>query len=123
MTENQRLKIIRTHLMLTQEAFAASLNLKQGSYSDIERGKVGVSSDILFALNKEHSINIEWVKTGKGSMLIDDSLNSETPLIHNEAYEELKKTVTRQDRLIELLEEENRRLKVENTRLMHLNKQ
>lgn len=40
---NERIKKIRKELGLSQENFAARLGLKQGSYSDIERGRASVS--------------------------------------------------------------------------------
>lgn len=70
MTSNQRLKEVQKILNFrTQQEFADALGIKQGSLSDIYRGKVGVSSAILLTLSKDYSINIEWLKTGEGSML------------------------------------------------------
>ena len=47
------------------------LDMKQGSISDIERRKdgVSVSSEIKYRLEKELNINIDWLETGKGDML------------------------------------------------------
>lgn len=74
MTENQRLKIIRNSLGKTQTEFGKVFGLKQGSYADIERGKVRVSGDIKIALEKEFSINIEWLETGEGDMVMTGKL-------------------------------------------------
>lgn len=68
MTENQRLKMFREHKGKTQRVFADICGLKQGSYADVERGKVNVSGDIKIALNKEYSLNIGWLETGSGRM-------------------------------------------------------
>jgi DNA-binding XRE family transcriptional regulator len=68
-TENQRLKIFRTEMRRTQFEFAEVVGLKQGSYADVERGKVKVSGDIKNSLNKEFSLNIEWLETGQGDMV------------------------------------------------------
>jgi transcriptional regulator with XRE-family HTH domain len=67
-TENQRLKIFRTSIKKTQLEFAEAVGLKQGSYADVERGKVKVSTDIKNRLSKEFSLNIEWLMTGEGNM-------------------------------------------------------
>lgn len=78
MTENQRLKIIQTVLKFpSQEKFASALGIKQGSLSDIyrEKGGVGVSDSIKRKLEKEFSINIDWLETGEGSMLKTDASN------------------------------------------------
>ena len=72
MTENQRLKIIQKKLSFNSQAdFAKALGIKQGSLSDIYREKkgVGVSDSIKMKLEKEYSININWLETGKGEMI------------------------------------------------------
>lgn len=87
MTSNQRLKEVQKFLNFrTQQEFADALGIKQGSLSDIYRGKVGVSSAILLTLSKDYSINIEWlktgegrIKTGEGKMLKDESEDAPTP--------------------------------------------
>ena len=72
MTENQRLKEIQKKLSFNSQAeFAEFLGIKQGSLSDIYREKkgVGVSDSIKMKLEKEYSININWLETGKGEMI------------------------------------------------------
>lgn len=79
-TANQRLKIFRQSLKKTQSEFAEVVNLKQGSYSDVERGKVKVSGDIKNALNKEFSLNIDWLESGTGDMHVKQGRLEATPL-------------------------------------------
>ena len=72
MTENKRLKELQKELSFkSQVEFADFLGIKQGSLSDIYREKkgVGVSDSIKMKLEKEYSINIDWLETGKGEML------------------------------------------------------
>ena len=51
--------------------FGVVLGLKQGSLSDVYRAKggLGVSDSIKRILDKEFSINIDWLETGEGEML------------------------------------------------------
>lgn len=78
-TSNQRLKEVQKILNFrTQQEFADALGIKQGSLSDIYRGKVGVSSAILLTLSKDYSINIKWLKTGEGSMLKEEPASEAT---------------------------------------------
>ena len=91
MTENQRLKIIQKKLSFNSQAdFAKALGIKQGSLSDIYREKkgVGVSDSIKMKLEKEYSININWIETGEGeiikNMKIDNSnIKSTNSIIGN----------------------------------------
>jgi bacteriophage CI repressor helix-turn-helix domain len=91
MTENQRLKIIQKKLSFNSQAdFAKALGIKQGSLSDIYREKkgVGVSDSIKMKLEKEYSINIDWIETGEGEIIknmnIDNSnIKSTNSIIGN----------------------------------------
>jgi len=68
-TENQRLKILQKDLgFKTQGAFADALGIKQGSLSDIYRGKDGikVSNSIKFKLETLYNINIDWLENERG---------------------------------------------------------
>ena len=85
MTENQRLKIIQKKLSFNSQAeFAKALGIKQGSLSDIYREKkgVGVSDSIKMRLEKEYSINIDWIEKGEGEIIknmnIDNSNKKST---------------------------------------------
>ena len=77
MTENNRLKELQGRLgFSSQSDFAKKLGIKQGSLSDIYRGKkfVGVSDSIKRILDKEFSINIEWLETGNGNMFKSENV-------------------------------------------------
>ncbi|HPF92300.1 MAG TPA: helix-turn-helix transcriptional regulator [Tenuifilaceae bacterium] len=76
MTENERLKEIRTKLGLTQRMFSESLEIKQGSYSDVERGKAGVSALLLKNLIRKYRVNPLWLCEGEGDMFILNGNNS-----------------------------------------------
>jgi len=71
MSENDRLKEIRKSLDLTQREFSDTLDIKQGSYSDVERGKAGISAVLLKNLIRRFRINPLWLCEGEGDMFID----------------------------------------------------
>lgn len=71
MTENERLKALRSTLGLTQRLFSQSLEIKQGSYSDVERGKAGISAVLLKNLIRKYRVNPLWLCEGEGSMFIE----------------------------------------------------
>jgi len=73
MSENDRLKEIRKTLELTQREFSEALDIKQGSYSDVERGKAGISAILLKNLIRRFRINPLWICEGEGGMFIDSS--------------------------------------------------
>ena len=68
----ERLKQIRTHYGFSQDKFSASLGLKQGSYSDIERGRVKTLSERSIMLLKiTYNVNPDWITNENGPMFLD----------------------------------------------------
>ena len=71
--EGIRLKSIRKSLALTQAVFAEGLGLKQGPYSMIESGKVGLSSEVLRKLINTYRINPVFLFEGQGPMMMTEA--------------------------------------------------
>lgn len=69
--ENVRFKKVRESLNLDQNTLAKALNMKQGSISDIERGKNNVSSDVIFKLKAVYGVNPDYIAHGKQPMIIE----------------------------------------------------
>jgi transcriptional regulator with XRE-family HTH domain len=69
-----RIKQFRESKGLTQLQFAESLGLEQGSYSDIERGKVGLSNNVKSKLQEVYRLRRQWIDTGKGEMYFDEDV-------------------------------------------------
>lgn len=98
MTENERLKTIRQHFKLTQKEFSMTLDIKQGSYSDVERGKAGISAILLKNLIKKYGISPLWLCEGAGNMFIevDDNTARVSPTSCDESTsKEEKKKIKR----------------------------
>lgn len=76
MNSNNRLKTIRDQLGLTQETLGKILGLNRLNVTNLESGKVKIST--LHALAIEHVLNVnkEWLLYGKGNPFID---RPETP--------------------------------------------
>lgn len=73
MSENERLKEIRKTLDLTQREFSEALDIKQGSYSDVERGKAGISAILLKNLIRRFRVNPLWICEGEGEIFIEST--------------------------------------------------
>lgn len=71
MTANERLKKIRNDLGLSQTEFASKLGMKQGGYSDVERGRFNVSAAILLALQETFKVNPGWIRSGEGDVFTE----------------------------------------------------
>lgn len=72
MKEHERLKLLQKTLGFTQVELSQSLDIKQGSYSDVERGKAGISAMLMKVLLRKYNVNPLWLCEGAGSMFVDD---------------------------------------------------
>lgn len=73
MTVNERIKIIRKHFEMNQTEFGRKLGVDQTIISKIENGDYKyVASEIMMLLHIEFKININWLLTGKGEMLLQE---------------------------------------------------
>jgi len=71
-SENERLKYFRNELKLTQAELSKELSIKQASLSDVERGKVKVSANLLSSLMSKYRLNPFWLVEGKGVMQLTE---------------------------------------------------
>ena len=65
---NQRVKLIRKQLKMTQEQLAQHLGIGKAALSMIETGKTGLSARNRNILVQELNVNPEWLETGHGEM-------------------------------------------------------
>ncbi len=69
---NDRVKLIRKHLGMTQEQLAQRLGIGKAALSMIETGKAGLSSRNRHILVQDLNVNPEWLESGKGCMFNAD---------------------------------------------------
>lgn len=63
-----RMKLLRKELNLTQEKFGERLGMKKNSISQIENGVNALTEQLLVSICREFCVNEEWLRTGKGAM-------------------------------------------------------
>lgn len=95
---NERLKKIREHYGLTQIEMADKLKVTQGTVSDIERGRIGVSNKFAGKVFAAFDVNKNWFYTGDGNMENKGkNFNSDAgkglPIDHTNAGRLLKKKI------------------------------
>jgi transcriptional regulator with XRE-family HTH domain len=109
--ENERLKLIRKALGYNQEDFAQSIGLTQGGYSDIERGKNGLSGKVKLMLINIHKINIDYLDNKQGEMFYIETPPDQPEVIN--ASSDPNETLDTKERMIELLKSDIKRLNAE----------
>ena len=70
MTINERMRLIRKTIKLTQEEFGNRLGVSFAAVSMTEGGKNGVSDRIVRDMVREFAVNEGWLRTGEGSMFL-----------------------------------------------------
>lgn len=70
---NERMKILRKEIGLTQEKFAERIGLKQNTIALIESGKRNMSDQAILSVCREFGVREEWLRTGKGERFVQKS--------------------------------------------------
>lgn len=63
---NDRLKIVRKRLCLTQQEFADKLGIKRGAIANYEIGRNTPIDAVITLICREFKINEVWLRTGEG---------------------------------------------------------
>lgn len=71
MTQNERVKEVRTSLGFTMEKFGERLGIKKAAVSKIEKGENSLTEQNLKSICREFNVDYIWLTTGEGEMLID----------------------------------------------------
>lgn len=72
MTINERVKLVRNALKLTQKEFGQRVTLAQTYLSQIEKGDRDVTEKILKIICSEFSVQEEWLRNGVGEMFVEN---------------------------------------------------
>jgi transcriptional regulator with XRE-family HTH domain len=67
-TINQRIKVLRKTLKVTQKEFATILAVSQSQIASMETGEREVSGRTIKQLCDSFDVNIHWLRTGEGDM-------------------------------------------------------
>lgn len=69
----ERLQKARKALHVTQVEFGESLGITQSAISAVESGKVKLTDRLAQSIQSNYNINVEWLRTGEGEMLVEPS--------------------------------------------------
>lgn len=65
---NERIKLLRKTLNLTQQEFADKIMVKRNTVATYEMGRSEPSDSAFSLICKEFNVNPEWLRTGEGEM-------------------------------------------------------
>ena len=65
---NERLRLLRKSLDITQQEFADRIGIKRNSYANYETGRNTPIDAIILSICREFGVNETWLRTGEGEM-------------------------------------------------------
>lgn len=69
-TINQRLKVLRKSLNMSQTAFGEKLELSKHTIINYEKGEYSIPKSVLIAIEKIFGVNPDWLEKGEGEMFV-----------------------------------------------------
>lgn len=75
---NERLRILRDTLHLSQEEFGKRVGVTKTAISRLESGSNKITDRMLISISRAFNVDIDWLKTGRGDMFLpvsDDALD------------------------------------------------
>lgn len=84
----ERIKTLRKTLGLTQDEFAKRIGLARNSVANYEIGRREPTNAIILSICKEFKVNEDWLRTGEGKMLRENSMEDEAAYYVGELLKE-----------------------------------
>lgn len=85
-----RLKEIREKIFSTQLNMAKALNVSRQAVNEYERGNNIIPTKALIILINDYNININWLLSGQGNMLLSDTEKASTAQHIQELNDKIK---------------------------------
>lgn len=85
-TMNERLKILRKSLKLTQQEFADRIGIKRNSLANYEIGRNTPIDAIVVSICREFNVNEDWLRTGNGEMFLTTNRNADIARLHKTTF-------------------------------------
>ena len=67
---NNRIKLLRKNLNLSQEEFGTRIGITRASISNIEKGTRNMSEQTVKSIYREFNVSPLWLKTGEGDIFL-----------------------------------------------------
>lgn len=72
---NERIKILRKQLEMSQEDFAAKLEVTKQAISNMETGKSAPSPSVLHKMHTKLDVNLNYIIAGTGDIFVSEKGN------------------------------------------------
>lgn len=65
---SERIRAVRKAYKITQEEFAAGINISRSNLGNIEIGRIGITDRVISDICNTYGVNENWLRTGAGDM-------------------------------------------------------
>ncbi|MEA4926510.1 MAG: helix-turn-helix transcriptional regulator [Syntrophomonadaceae bacterium] len=98
----ERIKKLREAVKLTQEAFAERLKVTKGFISNLEKGRVLPSDQLIHLMSYEFSSSEYWLLSGEGEMFLSpkELIKAQIEKIGDQAYYDAYKSLLQESSLV-----------------------
>ena len=110
MTVNERIRLVRQVLKMTQTAFSKAIYVSNGYTAEIENGHRIANDRIIHLISLTFGVSEQWLKTGEGEMFQTSPTERKERILNlfnelNPRFQEYALTVM--DQLIKLQNDQN----------------
>lgn len=85
---NERVKLLRKSLNISQEMFSSKINISRSHFALIESGTKKLTDRVIADICREFYVNEEWLRNGEGLMFKEeDTFSLDDYLIQNNCTE------------------------------------
>ena len=74
---NERIKLLRNTLQMTQQEFADRIKVKRNTVATYEMGRSVPSDSAIALICKVFSVNETWLRTGTGDMFLQENKDTQ----------------------------------------------
>lgn len=74
---NERIKLLRNTLQMTQQEFADKIGLSRNFIAQLETGSKAPSDRTILDICKEFSVNEVWLRSGSGDMFLQENKDAQ----------------------------------------------
>ena len=74
---NERIKLLRNTLQMTQQEFADRIKVKRNTVATYEMGRSVPSDSAIALICKEFSVNEVWLRSGSGDMFLQENKDAQ----------------------------------------------
>ena len=109
MTPNERLRVVRTELNLSQYEMGKRLGVTRGALCKIELGDRALTEQMALSICREFRVNYYWLTQGEEPMLVGTPANVVEEIAEDYDLDEYDKKII--EKYLELSEEQRRTIK------------